>query len=71
MPLVSPIANRLVRMRLATIIAAGEPGAVLRDAGVISSYLGDSPESIARSGRRRSRPDEMAGTRSGGGWAGM
>ncbi|HEX4538626.1 MAG TPA: ATP-binding cassette domain-containing protein [Acidimicrobiales bacterium] len=87
-PLVSSISDRLVCMHLGGIIAAGEPGAVLSDPGVISSYLGDSPESIARSGRvaggqsrpaRRpphstagpgGRPDEMAGTQSGGGWRG-
>ncbi|HEY3701154.1 MAG TPA: ATP-binding cassette domain-containing protein, partial [Acidimicrobiales bacterium] len=87
-PLVSSISDRLVCMHLGGIIAAGEPGAVLSDPGVISSYLGDSPESIARSGlsaggqarppRRparpaagpEGRPDELAGTQSGGGGPG-
>ena len=75
-PLVSSISDRLLCMHLGGIIAAGAPGAVLSDPGVISSYLGDSAESIARSGasaggrardaRRGARP--LAGT--GTGWPG-
>ncbi len=64
-------------------IASGAPGAVLSDPGVISSYLGDSPESIARSGgaaggpaRRSSAGQRRPGgplvpTTSGGGWPGI
>src|SRR5437764_3334711 len=58
-PLVSSISDRLMCMHLGVVIASGVPGAVLSDPGVISSYLGDSPESIARSGRpagARARP---------------
>src|SRR5205807_8155475 len=68
-PLVSSISDRLVCMHLGGIIAAGEPGAVLSDPGVISSYLGDRPESIARSGRVPAAP--LAEARSGGGWPGI
>ncbi|TMM16980.1 MAG: ATP-binding cassette domain-containing protein [Actinobacteria bacterium] len=75
-PLVSSISDRLLCMHLGGIIAAGAPGAVLSDPGVISSYLGESAESIARSGAsaggrardpgRPARP--LAGT--GTGWPG-
>lgn len=50
-PLVSSISDRLVCMHLGGITAAGDPEAVLSDPGVISSYLGDRPETIARSGQ--------------------
>jgi branched-chain amino acid transport system ATP-binding protein len=81
-PLVSSISDRLVCMHLGGIIASGAPGAVLSDPGVISSYLGDSPESIARSGAtaarttRRSdaaelRPGRPLVRTSGGGWPGI
>jgi ABC-type branched-subunit amino acid transport system ATPase component len=82
-PLVSSISDRLLCMHLGGVIASGAPGAVLSDPGVISSYLGDSPESIARSGGAASRPARRSGpgqrrpgrplvpTTSGGGWPGI
>jgi branched-chain amino acid transport system ATP-binding protein len=78
-PLVSSISDRLVCMHLGGIIAAGDPGAVLSDPGVISSYLGDSPDSINHSGRvpgapgsHSRRPAGVAAQSStGGGWPGI
>jgi hypothetical protein len=64
---------------VARLVASGAPGAVPTDPMVISSYLGDSPESIARSGaaagartRRTRRPARpLESTPSGGGWPGI
>jgi branched-chain amino acid transport system permease protein len=49
-PLVSGLADELVCMHLGTVIARGEPGAVLSHPDVIASYLGGDDATIQRSG---------------------
>jgi ABC-type branched-subunit amino acid transport system ATPase component len=52
MPLLLGIAERLYALETGRVIAAGEPQAVIHDAEVIRSYLGDDVAAINRSGAR-------------------
>jgi branched-chain amino acid transport system ATP-binding protein len=50
-PLVSQIADRLIALDLGSVVAEGEPAAVVRDPAVVLAYLGTSETAIARSGK--------------------
>ncbi|MGC1511783.1 MAG: ATP-binding cassette domain-containing protein [Acidimicrobiales bacterium] len=52
-PLLVAVCDRLIAMSLGEIIADGKPSSVIRDPGVVASYLGNSASAIARSGARR------------------
>ena len=50
MPLVLSLATRLYALETGRVIAEGAPDDVVRDPGVVRSYLGDDPKAINRSG---------------------
>lgn len=50
MALVTSVADRLVALDQGRVVAEGEPSAVLAHPEVVASYLGTTPEAIARSG---------------------
>jgi branched-chain amino acid transport system ATP-binding protein len=49
-PLVEEVADRLIAMDRGRVLAIGRPADVLADPTVVSSYLGDDPAAINRSG---------------------
>jgi ABC-type branched-subunit amino acid transport system ATPase component len=51
-PLLLSISDRLIALDLGEIVASGNPDDVVRDPIVVSSYLGNTEEVIARSGAR-------------------
>jgi branched-chain amino acid transport system ATP-binding protein len=51
-PLLLSISDRLIALDLGEIVASGNPDDVVRDPIVVSSYLGNTDEVIARSGAR-------------------
>jgi len=55
MAMISALCDRLVALELGAVIAEGTPAEVLSHPEVIASYLGTDAETVARSGRRRSR----------------
>ena len=52
MSLLSSVADRLVALETGRVITSGPPDEVLSHPEVVASYLGGSPEVVARSGRR-------------------
>ncbi|MFZ1307586.1 MAG: MFS transporter [Candidatus Microthrix parvicella] len=52
MGLLSSVADRLVALETGRVITSGPPDEVLSHPEVVASYLGGSPEVVARSGRR-------------------
>jgi branched-chain amino acid transport system ATP-binding protein len=52
MPLITSVANRLLALDQGRVLVAGPAAEVLEHPAVVSSYLGTSPEAIARSGAR-------------------
>jgi ABC-type branched-subunit amino acid transport system ATPase component/MFS family permease len=52
MPLITSVADRMLALDQGHVIALGEPSEVLSHPEVVSSYLGNSPGAIARSGAR-------------------
>jgi ABC-type branched-subunit amino acid transport system ATPase component/MFS family permease len=52
MPMIASLSDRLVALETGVVIAQGEPAAVLTDAQVVASYLGDDHAAVARSGTR-------------------
>src|SRR5207248_675862 len=52
MPLITSVSDRLLALEQGRIICTGPPNDVLSHPDVISSYLGSSPDAIARSGAR-------------------
>jgi branched-chain amino acid transport system ATP-binding protein len=52
MVLLSELADRLVALESGSVIANGDPAAVLSDPAVVQAYLGGSPVAIARSGAK-------------------
>jgi branched-chain amino acid transport system ATP-binding protein len=69
MPLITTISDQLIALELGSVIARGEPQAVVRDPRVVEGYLGSSDAAINRSGARggtsakriRRRPLSAAG----------
>jgi branched-chain amino acid transport system ATP-binding protein len=69
MPLITTISDELVALELGSVIARGEPQAVVRDPRVVEGYLGTSEAAIQRSGlvtpkkatARRRKPITAAG----------
>lgn len=57
MPLLVSVVDRMVAMEAGAVIASGTPADVLVDDAVVASYLGTSPEVIARSGAGVPRDD--------------
>jgi branched-chain amino acid transport system ATP-binding protein len=52
MPLITGVSDRLLALDQGRIICTGTPDEVLTHPDVVSSYLGNSPDAIARSGAR-------------------
>jgi branched-chain amino acid transport system ATP-binding protein len=52
MPLLRSVADRLVALDMGAVVVDGTPDEVLTHPAVIESYLGTTPEIIARSGAR-------------------
>lgn len=52
MPLLASVVDRLVALESGAVVASGPVADVLADERVVASYLGTSPEVIARSGAR-------------------
>jgi hypothetical protein len=65
----SSISDRLVCMDIGGITAAGDPEAVLTDPGVVLSYVGESPETIARSGSLAGQESRGRVQRRAGAWS--
>jgi branched-chain amino acid transport system ATP-binding protein len=65
MPLITTISDELVALELGSVIARGEPQAVVNDPRVVEGYLGTSDAAINRSGSggasRRRKPLTAAG----------
>ena len=52
MPLITSISDRLVALDQGRVVTIGEPSEVLHHPEVVASYLGTSPDVIARSGHQ-------------------
>ncbi len=52
MPLITSISDELVALEVGSVVARGEPGAVINDPRVVEGYLGGDEAVIHRSGRR-------------------
>src|SRR5207248_1535499 len=52
MPLITTISDELVALELGSVVARGEPQAVVTDPRVVEGYLGTSEAAIHRSGAR-------------------
>src|SRR5690606_5665011 len=50
MPLLATVADRLVALEVGAVVTSGPVADVLADERVVASYLGATPELIARSG---------------------
>jgi hypothetical protein len=66
MPLITTISDELIALELGSVIARGEPQAVVNDPRVVEGYLGTSDAAINRSGiggasGRRRKPLTAAG----------
>src|SRR5207237_5695939 len=66
MPLITTISDELVALELGSVVARGEPQAVVTDPRVVEGYLGTSDAAINRSGPskravRRRKPLTAAG----------
>jgi ABC-type branched-subunit amino acid transport system ATPase component/ABC-type branched-subunit amino acid transport system permease subunit len=57
-PLVEEVADRVVAMDRGRVLAVGAPAAVLSDAAVVSSYLGDNRAAINRSGATKASDND-------------
>ena len=62
MGLLSGVADRLVALETGRVIAEGVPNDVLAHPEVVASYLGGSPELVARSGVRADSPESGGAT---------
>jgi ABC-type hemin transport system ATPase subunit len=51
MPLISAVSDEIIALDLGRVVTRGSPSAVLSDARVVASYLGDHVGVIQRSGR--------------------
>ena len=60
MPLLSGVADRLVALETGRVVTTGPPSEVLTHPEVVASYLGGSPELIARSGQPNDTEPEGA-----------
>jgi branched-chain amino acid transport system ATP-binding protein len=56
MPLITTISDELVALELGSVVARGEPQAVVNDPRVIEGYLGTSDAAINRSGPATKKP---------------
>ena len=65
MPLLASICDRLVALESGALVAAGPVADVLADERVVASYLGTTPEVIARSGSLTDRPPSSNGSANG------
>ena len=70
MPLLASICDRLVALESGALVAAGPVADVLADERVVASYLGTTPEVIARSGSLTDRPPSSNGSANGSSPAG-
>jgi ABC-type hemin transport system ATPase subunit len=52
MPLITTISDELVALELGSVVARGEPQAVVNDPRVVETYLGGAEAAINRSGAR-------------------
>jgi branched-chain amino acid transport system ATP-binding protein len=65
MPLISAVSDEIVALDLGRVVMRGSPSAVLADARVVASYLGDDVGAIKRSGSVPKVDGQVAGTRPG------
>jgi ABC-type branched-subunit amino acid transport system ATPase component/sugar phosphate permease len=56
MPLITSISDRLVALELGRVLTEGSPTDVIQHPDVVASYLGTSPDVIARSGATTTEP---------------
>ena len=62
MPLITSVSDRLVALDQGHVVTSGTPGEVLAHPEVVASYLGTTPEVIARSGTRADEPGSAPDT---------
>ena len=65
MPLIRAVSDEIIALDLGRVVTRGSPSAVLSDARVVASYLGDDVGVIQRSGRVPAVPGQGAGTHGG------
>ncbi len=65
MPLISAVSDEIIALDLGRVVTRGAPSAVLSDARVVASYLGDDVGAIQRSGSGPAAQVQGAGTRYG------
>jgi ABC-type branched-subunit amino acid transport system ATPase component len=65
MPLISAVSDEIIALDLGRVVMRGSPSAVLSDARVVASYLGDDVGVIQRSGGRPAVQVQGAGTHYG------
>ena len=63
MPLISSVSDEIIALDLGRVVTRGSPSAVLSDARVVASYLGDDVGVIQRSGSARPGQMQRAGSR--------
>ncbi len=56
MPLISAVSDEIIALDLGRVVTRGSPSAVLSDARVVASYLGEDVSAIQRSGHAPTRP---------------
>jgi ABC-type branched-subunit amino acid transport system ATPase component len=61
MPLIRAVSDEIVALDLGRVVTRGSPSAVLSDARVVASYLGDDVGIIQRSGRVPAAPGQGVG----------
>jgi branched-chain amino acid transport system ATP-binding protein len=62
MPLITSISDELLALELGSVLARGEPEAVVNDPLVVEGYLGASQDVIQRSGKVRRKATRKAGS---------